>query len=176
MDHQRRFVLSVERLQHGTGGADRFGIGHGMSAVKVAKAADVKLGFDGTGDDAFEALSHLLMQSGKHGVGAFADRDYEHAAVGIQVVQVLANAENSTLGVHLPGEGLADARFPESVCEDVASDFLHVISEVPLVDGMTGKGTIDKRKASNQAAHVEIVSLIQASTASRISRNLPSKK
>ena len=127
MDHQRRFVLSVERLQHGTGGADGLSIRHGMSAVKIAKAADVKLGFDGTGDDAFEALAGLFVQRSEHRVRSFADGDYEHAVVGIQVVQVLANAENSALGVHLPGESLADAGFPKSVFEDVASDFLHRI-------------------------------------------------
>src|SRR6266849_7224743 len=98
-----------------------------MCAMKISEAANLELGFDRAGDNAFEACACYLVQCNQHGVGGFADCNDEHAAVGVEVVEVFANSENAALAMQVPREGLGDAGFAESVVEDVAGDVLHYL-------------------------------------------------
>src|SRR5258707_3425982 len=61
VNHQRRFIDGVERLQQGLSGADGFWVGQRMSAVKVTEAANLKLRIDGTGDNSFETRARYFM-------------------------------------------------------------------------------------------------------------------
>src|ERR1700720_2691189 len=96
-----------------------------MSTMKITKAAHVKLGRNGTGDDAFEAFACLLVQCGEHGMGRLAERNHEATAVGIQIVEVVANPEDAAFAVRVPRKSTADAGFAHCVVEDVACYFFH---------------------------------------------------
>jgi len=96
-----------------------------MSAVKISKAAQLKLRFHRTGDDAFEALSALLIESSQHRVSGLADRYDKDSAKRIQVVEVIANSHNTALAGHMPGKSLADTGFAHCLIENLAGDSLH---------------------------------------------------
>ena len=110
-NHQRRRVLSVERFQHGFGGTDRFLVGQRMASAKVAKAPSLRSRIDRTGHNAFEAIARLHFERIDHGMRGFADGDHQHAIVGIEVMQVFANAEHSAIAIHMALECPVDAGF-----------------------------------------------------------------
>jgi hypothetical protein len=58
-------------------------------------------------------------------VRGFADGNDEHAAVGVQIVEVIANSQDTALAVQMARESAADEGFAESVVEDVAGDLFH---------------------------------------------------
>ena len=97
-----------------------------MAAAKVAKASHLRNRIDRTGHDAFEAIARLHFQRIDHGMRGFADGDHQHAVVGIEVVQVFANAEHSAIAIHVTLKCPVDAGFGESVLEQVTRGDPHV--------------------------------------------------
>ena len=104
-DGERSGVESSQRFEDGVGRADGFGGGHRMSAAKIAEAADLIGWLDRRCNNAFESAAELGFESGGHGVRSLADGDDEDALVGIEIVQVVADAQDAALAVHVAGEG-----------------------------------------------------------------------
>ena len=118
--------FSMECFQNGLGGADRVGVGRGVSALEVAEAVNLVGGLDGAGDDAFElSETDLGGECLDHGVSGLTDRDDEYAAVGVEVVEILANAQDAALAVHVARECAGDAGFGKRVLEDLAGGVAH---------------------------------------------------
>ena len=83
-------------------------------------------GLDRAGDDAFElCVANLRGERLGHGVPGFADRDDEHAPVGVEVVEIFADAQDAALAVHVASERSRNAGFSERVLEDLARCVAH---------------------------------------------------
>src|SRR5208337_1766162 len=100
-DDERVGVERAERFEDRFGGLNGFGGGGGMASMKIAEAADLaglaqSSGIDGGGDYACfgTAAADLRFERGGHGVGGFADGDDEDAVVGVEVVEIFANAQD----------------------------------------------------------------------------------
>ncbi len=78
--------------------------------------------------------AHLSFESGGHGVGGLSDGNDEDAVVGIEIVQVVANAQDTALAVHVAGESAFDGGVAERGDEDLAGDLPH-LAEVLLAFG-----------------------------------------
>ncbi len=100
-----------------------------MSALEVAKAAQLSQRRDGTGDDAFEAAAGLHFEGVDQSVSGFADGNHEHATVGIQVEEIFSDAEDSTLALDVTLEGAVDAGFGEGAFKKMAGGNPHVEGE-----------------------------------------------
>jgi len=125
-DDKRGGGLRMKCFQNGLGGADRVGVGRGVSALEVAEAVNLVGGLDGAGDDAFElSETDLGGECLDHGVSGLTDRDDEYAAVGVEVVEILANAQDAALAVHVARECAGDAGFGKRVLEDLAGGVAH---------------------------------------------------
>ena len=125
-DGERSGVERSQRLEDGVGGVDGFGGRRGMPAAKIPETAHLAGGFDGRCDNAFEAAAELGFESGGHGVRRLPDGDDEDALVGIEIVQVVADAQDTALAVHVAGEGAFDGGVLERGGEDLAGDVAHV--------------------------------------------------
>src|SRR5215469_1533663 len=121
-----------------------------MSALKITEGAGLEWRNQRARNHAFEALARLLNESSEHRVCGFTQGNDQHTVVGVEVVEVFGNAEDSAIAVHVAREGLFYAGFGQCVFEQAPRDFFH--------DAMSR------------------VSRIQVSMASRISRRRPSKK
>ena len=124
-NYERGGVLRAQRFENGFGSANGFGGGCGMSAMKVAESTDLSFGLDQRGDDAFQTAAYLRFECGGHGVRGFADGDYENATVGVEIVEVVANTEDSTLAVDVTSEGTGDGGVLERGGEDGAGGVAH---------------------------------------------------
>src|SRR5271157_2812924 len=107
-----------------------------MSSMKIAEAADLTFGCDGRGNDAcFEATAaDLSCQGGGHGVSGLADGDNEDAVIGIEIVQVVADAQDPALAVHVAGESACDGGVVQRGDENLAGRLAH-LAEVVLTFG-----------------------------------------
>ncbi len=133
---------SIQRFEDGVGGADGFGGGGGMSAAKIAETADLAHGIDRRCDDALEAAAELGFESGGHGVRGLSYGDYEDAVVGIEIMQVFADAQDAALTMHVAGEGGFNGGVFQGGGEYLASDFAHT-SELLVAGGsQAGHGGI----------------------------------
>jgi hypothetical protein len=68
-------------------------------------------------DDSFERFADLVAESAKHGMCGFANGDDEDARIGVQVVQVITEAKDTALAVHVAFEGVIDSSLGQSVEE-----------------------------------------------------------
>jgi hypothetical protein len=91
-----------------------------MAAFEISEAVHLRSGIDGTGDDALEGAADLGFERFDESVSGFANGDYENARIGVEVVEIIANAQDSALAVDVTGEGFGDAGFGESALEDRA--------------------------------------------------------
>jgi hypothetical protein len=73
----------------------------------------------------------LRFESGGHGVRGFSDGDYKDATVGIEIVKVVADAEQTALAVQVAGEGAFDRCVLERGGENFAGRVAHA-RELPL--------------------------------------------
>src|ERR1700716_2396946 len=96
-----------------------------MSTAKITEAANLVYWFDRRCDDAFEAAAELRFESGGHGVRGLSDGDDEHTIVGIEIVQIVADAQNAALTVHVAGESVSDGGILESGRKDLARRLAH---------------------------------------------------
>src|SRR6185437_5073431 len=96
-----------------------------MSTLKIAKAANLELWGNGACNDTFETFACLVMKRSKHRVRSLPQRNDEHSAVGVQVVQVFANAQHAALARDVSRKCLAHTTLPQRMVEDVPRDFFH---------------------------------------------------
>ncbi len=140
---ERIGVESCQRFENGVGGADGFGGGGGMASAKIAEAVDLVRGFDRRCDDASRLLplaSDLGFESGGHGVRGLADGDDEDAIVGIEMVEVFADAQDAALAVHVAGEGGFDGGVFEGRGEYLAGGFAHAGELLLALGSQVGHG------------------------------------
>jgi hypothetical protein len=109
-----------------------------MAAVEITEPADLTLTlrFDGGGDDAgFEAAAaDLGFESGGHGVRGLSDGNYEDAIIGVEMVQIVANAQDTTLAVQVAGKSAFDGGVVKRGDENLAGRLPH-LAEVLLTFG-----------------------------------------
>src|ERR1700687_1453383 len=96
-----------------------------MCAAKIAETAHLAGGLNRRCDDAFEAAAELGFESGGHGVRGLADRNHEDAMEGIEMVQVVADAQDAALAVHITGEGTFDGSVLQGGVEYLTGDVAH---------------------------------------------------
>ena len=70
-------------------------------------------------------LPTCAFKSRSHGVRGFADGDHKNAIVGVKVVEILANAQDSSVAVDMPSERAFDGSVPKRGGKNVASDDAH---------------------------------------------------
>jgi hypothetical protein len=76
----------------------------------------------------------LGFESGGHGMRGLSDGDYEDAIVGIEVVQVVADAEDTALAMYVAREGVFYGSILQRGGENFAGDFAHA-RELELAGG-----------------------------------------
>jgi hypothetical protein len=81
---------------------------------------------DRRSDDPLEAAADLIFERCDHGVSRFADGDYEYPRVGIEIVQVFADAHYSAVAADVAGEGTINRGVFESVSKDLARNLTHL--------------------------------------------------
>jgi len=111
-----------------------------MSAAKIAEAADLACRFDRRCDDAFEGAADLGFESCGHGVRGFSDGNYEDAVVGVEVVEIVSDAQDSALAVDVAGEGGFDGGMLERGGEDLTGDFAHAAELLLALGSQVGHG------------------------------------
>src|SRR6266853_3850135 len=97
-----------------------------MSAAKVTKAPHLRHRIDRTADDAFKAASSLHFQRIQQTVRSFADRNDRDTAEGIEIVEVLADAQHAAFTIHISLESFIDAGFRQSVLEKLPGSDTHL--------------------------------------------------
>ena len=97
-----------------------------MAAVEVTKAGQLGTWSYGCRNNSFEALSGLHFQGVDHPGCGFAEGNHEHAAVGIKLVEVFADAQHAAFAINMALEGTVDAGFGEGVFKKLAGCDPHV--------------------------------------------------
>src|SRR6202521_2612181 len=59
--------------------------------------------------------AHLLSQRLDHGMSGLADGNYYDPRISLQIVEILANAQNPALTVHMSGKSRGDRRLGQRV-------------------------------------------------------------
>src|ERR1035437_9665012 len=93
-----------------------------MSAAERAEAAYLTRWLDRRGDNAFEAAADSRFESGGHSVRGLAHGNHEDAMEGVEIVQVVANAQDAAFAVHVTGEGAFDGSVLQCGGEDLAGN------------------------------------------------------
>ena len=75
----------------------------------------LRRGLDRTGDNSLQRTSNLMGQSLDHRVTGFPQGDDQNARIRMQVVKIVADAQQSTLAMHMPRETSGYRRFSQSV-------------------------------------------------------------
>jgi hypothetical protein len=88
-----------------------------VTAEEIAETVKLGFGLVRVHDDPFERFADLMAESADHGVCGFADGDDEHAGIGMQVEQVIADAKDSALAMNVAFEGAINGRFGQGVEE-----------------------------------------------------------
>src|ERR1700687_1519225 len=135
------------------------------------------------------------FESRGHGVRGLSDGDDEDAIVGIEIVQIVADAQNAALTVHVAGEGVFDGGILQRCGEDLTGGVAHaaellialgryrehgrdymVVSRWLLVVGRSLFVVPSVGGRQSLVVAEGKVSRSQSSIATRISLSLPSKK
>ena len=64
-----------------------------------------------------------------------ADGNHQHAIVGIEVVQILANSKHAFVTIHMSLKCAVDAGFRQRMLKQVARDNAHVESKLLAIGG-----------------------------------------
>ena len=96
-----------------------------MSSAKIAEAADLAFRLDRRCDDTFKTPADLRFEGRSHGVSGLANRDHEDAMVGIEVVQIVSDAEDAALAVDAAGKRGFYGSILKRGGEDIASGVAH---------------------------------------------------
>ena len=161
-----------------------------MAALKITEAVKLRRGLNRTGDDAFQRRADLLGKGFHHAVPRLAQRYNQCTRIRVQVVEIVADAQDSPLTMHMPREGLADRRFGQRTMENREGGRPHLpnlrfLGPIEHAEDYRGiiKRIISRARlrcapqSQPKAGGGEItVSFTHASIASRNSRKRPSKK
>jgi hypothetical protein len=97
-----------------------------MSATKITKPANLRRWLNGAAHDAFKAASSLHFKRIEQTVRSFADRNDRDTAEGIEIVEVLADAQHAAFTIHISLESFIDAGFRQSVLEKLPGSDTHL--------------------------------------------------
>src|SRR6059036_2092023 len=97
-----------------------------MAAAKIAEASHLRNWIDGSGYDPFESAARLHFERIDHGMGRLAEGNHQHPVVGIEIVQVLANAKHTFVAIHVTLKGPVNAGLGQRVLKQVAGGYAHV--------------------------------------------------
>jgi len=79
-----------------------------------------------TRHQAFQRCSDLMGQGLDHGVSSLAQSDDQHARIRVQVVEIVADAQNSSFTVHMARKAFSNRRLGQRVLEDCACGLAHL--------------------------------------------------
>src|SRR5580704_12267105 len=96
-----------------------------MPAPKVAKAMHLATGVDRGRNNSLQPAAHLRFKRLDQRVPGLADGNDKHAAIGVEVVEVITNPKNSALAVDMAGKRFRDRHFAQGVLEDFAGGVAH---------------------------------------------------
>src|SRR5207245_11202058 len=119
--------------------------------ARIEETANLVHGFDRLCHDAFEAAAELDLESGGQGVRGLSDGDDEDAIVGIEIVQIVADAQNTALAVHVAGEGVFDGGVLKSGRKDLARRLAHASKLLGTLGREIGQGGNYKEGCSSCA-------------------------
>ena len=85
-------------------------------------------------------LPRLGFERCSHGVRGFSNGDDEDALVGIEIVEVFADAQNAALTVHVAGKRAFYGGVFERGGEDLAGDFAHAAELLVALGSQVGHG------------------------------------
>ena len=85
--------------------------------MKITEPARLRIRLHRTGDDSFKIISGLNFQRAHHRVRSLADRNHQHAVVGMQIVKVFAHAQHAALTTNIALECLINTGFAKSAFE-----------------------------------------------------------
>src|SRR6266850_4333699 len=109
--------------------------------MKIAESANLRRGLNRTADDAFKAASSLHFQRIEQSVRSLPNRDDKDIAEGIEVVEILADAQHSAFTIHVSLKGFIDAGFRQSVLEKLSGSDAHLDGcTLAVCGGRHGRG------------------------------------
>src|SRR5277367_6761807 len=108
-----------------------------MSALEIAKAAHLRGRFRGADHNAFEPASRPLLQRINQRMRRLADGNHKYVAVGIQVVEVIANPGLAAFTTHVPLKGAFNARLRQSPVEELPGCVAHLRRKLLTVEWQT---------------------------------------
>jgi hypothetical protein len=73
-------------------------------------------------------------------VSGLADRDHEDSCVGVEIVKIVAHAQDATLAMHVTRESFGDGSLFESVPENFAGGVTHGVGEHAAEQGNRRRG------------------------------------
>ncbi len=106
-----------------------------MAAAKIAEASHLRNRIERAGHDACEAAARLHFERIDHGMRRLANGDHQHAIVGIEVVQILANAEHTFIALHVSLKCPVDAGFRKCMLKQVTRSDAHVQGKLIAIGG-----------------------------------------
>jgi len=80
-----------------------------------------------TNNDPFEMAAGSRFERLNHGVSGFADRDHKNAMVGMQIVQIVANAQHAMVALDATDKRFGNAGFRERLLKNVARAVTHAL-------------------------------------------------
>src|ERR1700674_1872777 len=96
-----------------------------MAAAKIPKAANLSGRLHRTGHDSFQRGSDLRGQGLDHRMSSLAQRHDEYVRIRVQVIKILADAQNSPLAMHVPRKTFNNRGLSEHVLENFAHGITH---------------------------------------------------
>jgi hypothetical protein len=96
-----------------------------MAAPKVSEATNLPA-FSRRRDNALHATSDSRFQSLGHSLCSLSERDYEDAAVGVEIVEIFAYTQNAAITMHVSSECTLDRRIPKRGFEYFTCNGAHV--------------------------------------------------
>src|SRR5258706_15311482 len=105
---------------------NRFRVWRWMSAPKIPEATHLPLWLYRRSDDPLKPTTRLRFQRRHHRMRRFADGNYEHSRIGIEIVQVLANAQHSALAAYVTRKRTLNRSVFQCGREDLTGDVPHL--------------------------------------------------
>ena len=94
--------------------------------MKIPKAAHLRSCYLGSGDNSFETFAGSALKRLNHGMRRLSYGNDENAAVCVQVIEVLANAQNFAIATYMALERLVDAGLRKGAVEYPQSNGAHL--------------------------------------------------
>jgi hypothetical protein len=105
-----------------------------MSAAKITKPAYLRGRLDRIRHNALErGLTHLLPERLHHRMSGLPDGDYYDPRIRLEIVKILADAQHSTLTMHMPRKPRCDRSFSQRAKKNLTGGIPHLKKDLSVV-------------------------------------------